>query len=67
MSKEQNSDYPHNQQLNITGVNGCARCGETLTDEMLEEQKDEIEMGCDALCKKHLEDDRLYMADLFMY
>jgi hypothetical protein len=34
---------------------------------MNEKEMEEIEMECDVLCKKHWEDDRLYMADLVMY
>lgn len=55
------------KQCTIPVVVCCAKCGEKLTDEMLREQKDEIEMELDVLCKKHWEDDRLYMADLVMY
>jgi hypothetical protein len=43
------------------------KCKEELCLEMLQEQKDEIEMECSVLCKKHWEDDRLYMADLAIY
>jgi hypothetical protein len=66
MSKEQNSNKGE-KALHIGVVVCCARCGEKLSDEMLQEQKNEIEMECDALCKKHWEDDRLYMADLVMH
>lgn len=66
MSKEQNLE-DKDKALHIGGVVCCARCGEQLSNEMLEEQKDEIEMECNALCRKHWEDDRLYMSDLVMY
>lgn len=66
MSKEHNNQK-ENKALHIADIVCCARCGEKLSDEMLQEQKDEIEMECDALCEKHWEDDRLHMADLVMY
>ena len=66
MSKKQNITE-ENKALHIGGVVCCAKCGEKLNDEMLQEQKDEIEMELDVLCKRHWEDDRLYMADLVMY
>jgi len=68
MSKEnKTSDNHKNGNYFIADVVCCARCGEKLSDEMLQEQKDEIEMDCDALCEKHWDDDRLYMADLVTY
>ena len=66
MSKEQNLESK-DETLHIGDVVCCAKCGDKLTDEMLQEQKDEIEMELDVLCKKHWEDDRLYMSDLVMY
>lgn len=66
MGKKQNLEEK-DKALHIGVVVCCARCGEKLSDEMLQEQKDEIEMECDVLCKKHWENDRLYMGDLVMY
>ena len=42
MSKEQNLESK-DETLHIGDVVCCAKCGDKLTDEMLQEQKDEIE------------------------
>lgn len=62
-----NTTVNEKKPCTIQSVVFCARCGEKLSNEMLKEQKDEIEMELDVLCKKHWEDDRLHMADLVMY
>lgn len=64
---EQTSENNEQGNSSLGVVVCCAKCGEKITDEMLREQKDEIEMELDVLCKKHWEDDRLYMAELVMY
>lgn len=62
-----NSKKNGTEQCTIPFVVCYSKCGDKLTNEMLQEQKDEIEMGLDVLCKNHWKDDRLYMSDLVMY